>query len=115
MSPRKGLDTKTDWLTDRHLQSDFDFDGLNYRSPAVIYTSSVAGFSTQWNLNTLIYICFVSLQIFEVKQATPTGHIPLEQGVPMFISCMTRRQVKGHDNLAIWWVTALVRTGPIVA
>jgi hypothetical protein len=26
MSPRWGLDTKTDWLTDRQSQCDFDFD-----------------------------------------------------------------------------------------
>jgi hypothetical protein len=26
MSPKKGLDTKTDWLTDRQPQCDFDFD-----------------------------------------------------------------------------------------
>jgi hypothetical protein len=25
MSPRRGLDTKVDWLTDRQLQSDLDF------------------------------------------------------------------------------------------
>jgi hypothetical protein len=26
MSPRWGLDTKTDWLTDRQLQYDFDLE-----------------------------------------------------------------------------------------
>jgi hypothetical protein len=26
ISPRKRVDTKTDWLTDREMQSDLDFD-----------------------------------------------------------------------------------------